>query len=252
MGDGTGRLRSSGPPAEGGVHARLGDLPEGKPDTTLTRNTGRTPGCSNRRLMAFRSKMLALGAPRGPREAAQTTAWPSPQLPDLAWALGGGGQACRVAGRPFSGQLHTLLEPSPQLPLTLGGTSTSTRRQPGSALALAAPTCVTCWPPAAAGEWGPWSGCEHPPFPDPVTTSKHCGVGFQLRVAGRPLPSPPAQLSWRPVWLCLYPLQGPVHVLPPDLSGSRLSVTGHRGRGPLLAPLWSPALPCGPGRSHMS
>lgn len=72
--------------------------------------------------MAFRSKMLALGAPRGPREAAQTTAWPSPQLPDLAWALGGGGQACRVAGSPFSGQLRTLLEPSPQLPLTLGGT----------------------------------------------------------------------------------------------------------------------------------
>lgn len=39
------------------------DSPMGKPQITLTRNTGRTPGCSSRRVMAFRSNTLALGFP---------------------------------------------------------------------------------------------------------------------------------------------------------------------------------------------
>ena len=39
------------------------DSPMGRPQMTLTRNTGRTPGCSSRRVMAFRSNTLALGFP---------------------------------------------------------------------------------------------------------------------------------------------------------------------------------------------
>ena len=45
---------------------------------TLTRNTGRTPGCSSRRLMAFRSNTLALVLP-GAGQGHQTTGQPRPQ-----------------------------------------------------------------------------------------------------------------------------------------------------------------------------
>lgn len=66
--------------AEEGVRAECWDLPEGKPETTLMRNTGRTPGWSSTWLMAFRSNTLAWVLPGGHGEPAQTIGRPTPQL----------------------------------------------------------------------------------------------------------------------------------------------------------------------------
>lgn len=55
------------------------DSPEGKLQMTLTRNTGRTPGCSSTQVMAFRSNTLALGFPEAPGEATVAPDSPRPR-----------------------------------------------------------------------------------------------------------------------------------------------------------------------------
>lgn len=211
---------------EGGVRARRWDSPEGKPETTLMRNTGRTPGWSSTRLMAFRSNTLAWVPPGGHREPAQTIGWPTLQLACLVsswlWGLG-----CGVGRRPLSepGVPHpcwTLalsrfsslwlwhllrgtgadssqhaLSPGPLgaarcapgaelsvLPAQ-GGVgkqclcSRATRLGPGT---LASDLCDQGGGPLASPEanreWGPLSGCERPPYSDPVAIAEHSGIGF--------------------------------------------------------------------------